>query len=76
MRVTLHLWRQDGPEARGRFVRYEAEDVSSHMSFLEMLDVLNEGLIEKGEEPVAFEGGTYRGRCTSSRRRSRNTPIR
>ena len=45
MRLTLHVWRQNGPEDKGRFATYELEDVNSHMSFLEMLDVLNQDLI-------------------------------
>jgi succinate dehydrogenase / fumarate reductase iron-sulfur subunit len=65
MNVTLHVWRQDGPEEKGRFERYEATDVSSHMSFLEMLDVLNEGLIEAGEEPIAWEDDCREGICGS-----------
>ena len=51
MNLTLHVWRQTGPGAAGRMVRYQAHDVSPDMSFLEMLDVVNEGLIETGREP-------------------------
>jgi len=63
MRLTLHIWRQSGPEDRGGFKNYELEDVDSHMSFLEMLDVLNQELIEGGEEPVAFEHDCREGIC-------------
>lgn len=63
MRVTLHIWRQPGPERSGRMVRYELSNVNADMSFLEMLDVLNEELIEKGEEPVAFEHDCREGIC-------------
>ncbi|MDX1632677.1 MAG: succinate dehydrogenase/fumarate reductase iron-sulfur subunit [Thermoanaerobaculia bacterium] len=63
MRLTLRIWRQSGPDARGRFVTYEMPDVSEHMSFLEMLDVLNERLIEGGEEPVAFDHDCREGIC-------------
>jgi len=63
MRLTLHIWRQSGPEDRGGFKTYELEDVDSHMSFLEMLDVLNQELIEDGEEPVAFEHDCREGIC-------------
>lgn len=63
MNLTLHVWRQKNPEDRGRFVRYEMDDVSEHMSFLEMLDVLNERLIERGEEPVAFDSDCREGIC-------------
>lgn len=55
MKFTLNIWRQKGPDERGRLVTYEARDVSSGMSFLEILDSVNQGLIAKGEEPVAFE---------------------
>jgi succinate dehydrogenase / fumarate reductase iron-sulfur subunit len=63
MRLNLQIWRQPGPGAAGRLVDYELADVSSEMSFLEMLDVLNEGLIEKGEEPVAFDHDCREGIC-------------
>jgi len=65
MNLTLHVWRQPSPEQDGRFVTYEAEDVDRHMSFLEMLDVVNEGLIERGEEPIAFDHDCREGICGS-----------
>ncbi len=65
MRVTLHVWRQESPEARGRFETYPVEEISEHASFLEMLDALNEGLIEKGQEPIAFEHDCREGICGS-----------
>jgi len=65
MNVTLHVWRQAGPSAKGKFVRYEAEEISSHASFLEMLDIVNERLSEKGEEPIAFEHDCREGICGS-----------
>lgn len=65
MKFTLNIWRQKGPDERGRFVTYEARDVSSGMSFLEMLDSVNQGLIAKGEEPVAFEQDCREGICGS-----------
>ncbi|MGH7444284.1 MAG: succinate dehydrogenase/fumarate reductase iron-sulfur subunit, partial [Longimicrobiales bacterium] len=55
MNLTLHVWRQAGPDDAGRFVTYRAENISDHASFLEMLDVVNEGLVERGEEPIAFD---------------------
>ena len=55
MRILLKVWRQAAPTARGEFKDYVAEDVSPDMSFLEMLDVVNEGLISKGEDPIAFD---------------------
>jgi len=71
MKVTLHIWRQqkastgDDFKQDGRMVRYEVSDVSSDMSFLEMLDVLNEQLISRGEEPVAFDHDCREGICGS-----------
>ena len=63
MRLTLKIWRQkDGP-SNGQFVEYQANDVSPDMSFLEMLDVLNEQLIGRGEEPVAFDSDCREGIC-------------
>ena len=63
MRLTLKVWRQKGPGAAGEFVTYDHPDVSEHMSFLEMLDVLNQKLIERGEEPVAFDHDCREGIC-------------
>jgi len=55
LNLTLHVWRQNGPSDAGRFETYQAKDISTHMSFLEMLDVVNERLIEEGELPIAFD---------------------
>ncbi len=63
MRITLHIWRQRNAREKGRMVRYEVPNVSEHMSFLEMLDVLNEDLIAKGEDPVAFDHDCREGIC-------------
>jgi succinate dehydrogenase / fumarate reductase iron-sulfur subunit len=63
--LTLKVWRQAGPDAPGRLVDYRAEGVSTDMSFLEMLDVVNDGLIRKGEEPIAFESDCREGICGS-----------
>jgi succinate dehydrogenase / fumarate reductase iron-sulfur subunit len=63
MRIHLKVWRQVGPSTPGRLVDYTVEDVSPDMSFLEMLDVLNEGLIAKGEDPVAFDSDCREGIC-------------
>ena len=63
MRIVLHIWRQANAAAAGRMVRYEACNVSHHMSFLEMLDTLNEDLIAKGEDPVAFDHDCREGIC-------------
>jgi len=63
MRLTLHVWRQSDARDKGGFKTYELEDVSTHMSFLEMLDVLNQDLIEKGEAPVAFDHDCREGIC-------------
>jgi succinate dehydrogenase iron-sulfur subunit len=64
MHLTLHVWRQAGTNAAGRFERYET-DAHEHMSFLEMLDVLNGQLIEQGKEPIAFEHDCREGICGS-----------
>ena len=63
MKLTLHVWRQKNTQDSGGFATFELEDVSTHMSFLEMLDVLNHDLIEKGEDPVAFEHDCREGIC-------------
>ena len=63
MNFTLSIWRQAGPGAAGKMVTYQLGGVSGDMSFLEMLDVLNEGLIAKGEEPVAFDSDCREGIC-------------
>ncbi|HTR19543.1 MAG TPA: succinate dehydrogenase/fumarate reductase iron-sulfur subunit [Gemmatimonadales bacterium] len=65
MRLILHVWRQAGPAERGGFVRYEMPDCSPDMSFLELLDVLNERLIAKREEPIAFDHDCREGICGS-----------
>ncbi len=63
LKLTLRVWRQSGPEDQGDFRTYRLEGVSTHMSFLEMLDVLNEKLIADGEEPVAFDHDCREGIC-------------
>jgi len=63
MNLTLYVWRQSGPHARGEMVRYEAKNISAHMSFLEMLDVVNEDLIAGQQEPIAFDSDCREGIC-------------
>jgi succinate dehydrogenase / fumarate reductase iron-sulfur subunit len=63
MRIKLNVWRQRSAAHKGQFVTYELEDASPHMSFLEMLDVLNERLALKGEEPIAFDHDCREGIC-------------
>ena len=63
MRINLRVWRQAGPDKPGRLVDYKAENVSADMSFLEMLDVVNEGLIVRGEDPIAFDSDCREGIC-------------
>jgi succinate dehydrogenase iron-sulfur subunit len=63
MRIALKVWRQEGPAKPGRLVDYVAEGVSPDMSFLEMLDVVNEGLIARGEDPIAFDSDCREGIC-------------
>jgi succinate dehydrogenase / fumarate reductase iron-sulfur subunit len=65
MDLTLHIWRQPAPEKPGRMVRYDVKDVNEHSSFLEMLDVLNQQLIERGEDPVSFDHDCREGICGS-----------
>lgn len=63
MRITLQIWRQSGPHDKGAMKNYTLDDVTEHMSFLEMLDVLNEKLVAQGEEPVAFDSDCREGIC-------------
>ncbi|HEV8124168.1 MAG TPA: succinate dehydrogenase/fumarate reductase iron-sulfur subunit [Gemmatimonadales bacterium] len=65
MNLTLHVWRQSSPSSPGRMVQYQAEGISPDMSFLEMLDVVNERLIAKGELPIAFDHDCREGICGS-----------
>ncbi len=61
--MILNVWRQESPEHKGAFERYEANDLDPHMSVPEMLDHLNQGLIKKGVEPIAFESDCREGIC-------------
>lgn len=63
MRFTLHVWRQKDEQAQGGFVRYEANHISGEMSFLEMLDLVNEDLVASGREPIAFDSDCREGIC-------------
>ncbi|NIR45475.1 MAG: succinate dehydrogenase/fumarate reductase iron-sulfur subunit [Gemmatimonadetes bacterium] len=63
MKLTLHIWRQPDPKSKGSFVRYDIDEVNPDMSFLEMLDVLNERLTRDGEDPVAFDHDCREGIC-------------
>ncbi len=63
MKFTLHIWRQKDNKSQGSLVRYDVDGISEDMSFLEMLDILNESLIKKNEEPVAFEHDCREGIC-------------
>ncbi|WP_106848552.1 succinate dehydrogenase/fumarate reductase iron-sulfur subunit [Blastococcus sp. Marseille-P5729] len=63
MNLTLNIWRQNGPKAKGQMVTYKVTDISPDMSFLEMLDVLNEQLNDAGEEPIAFDSDCREGIC-------------
>ena len=65
MKLTLKIWRQKNCKEKGKFVRYAVDNVDPEMSMLECLDVLNESLIERGEEPVAFEHDCREGICGS-----------
>lgn len=63
MNLTLHIWRQKDTKSPGRFVKYAAKDISPDSSFLEMMDVVNQELIGRGEEPVAFDHDCREGIC-------------
>jgi len=63
MNLTLHVWRQPNAKSAGRFVQYDVKDVSLDMSFLEMLDVVNEGLIKRGDDAIAFDSDCREGIC-------------
>ncbi len=63
MDLTLRIWRQESAEAKGRFVNYPVKNISADASFLEMLDILNEELVRKGDEPVAFDHDCREGIC-------------
>lgn len=65
MTLTVKVWRQAGPNQPGRMVDYKVTDVSKHMSFLEMIDLLNEQLIVRGEDPVEFDHDCREGICGS-----------
>lgn len=63
MKITLKVWRQKNKESKGAFKNYPVDHVSEDMSFLEMIDVLNESLVKKGEEPIAFDHDCREGIC-------------
>ncbi|MEY2464681.1 MAG: succinate dehydrogenase / fumarate reductase, iron-sulfur subunit [Acidimicrobiaceae bacterium] len=65
MNITLNVWRQAGPDDTGAMTTYDVPDINPEMSFLEMLDILNDRLLEKGEEPIAFEHDCREGICGS-----------
>ena len=63
--LKVKVWKQDGPSSKGEFVSYDAKDISTDMSFLEMLDVMNEGLIADGQRPIEFDHDCREGICGS-----------
>ena len=63
LNLTLKIWRQNGPDAKGQMQEYKVSDISTEMSFLEMLDVLNERLVREGEDPIAFDHDCREGIC-------------
>ena len=65
MNIKLKVWRQAGPTAKGQFETYTVPQANPHMSFLELLDVLNEQLIKEGKDPVAFDSDCREGICGS-----------
>ena len=74
MKFQLKVWRQENPQSPGKFVDYALNDVSSDMSFLEMLDILNIDLLKKGERPVEFEHDCREGICGSCSLQINGTP--
>ena len=71
--ITLRIWRQKGPKEKGAFKEYSLQNISTDSSFLEMLDVLNEQLINEGEEPVVF--ALYQRTSPRTRRRCNDLPA-
>jgi succinate dehydrogenase / fumarate reductase iron-sulfur subunit len=65
MNITLQVWRQERADRPGKFVTYQVNDIEPEMSFLEMLDILNERLVAQGEEPIAFDHDCREGICGS-----------
>src|SRR5690606_17273865 len=63
MNLTLKVWRQKNTDTRGKFVTYEAKNISKDMSFLEMLDVVNEELVRRNEDPIHFDHDCREGIC-------------
>jgi succinate dehydrogenase / fumarate reductase, iron-sulfur subunit len=63
MNLKLKVWRQQNPKSNGKFVNYDAPNIPEHCSFLEMLDIVNEGLVQRGEEPIAFDHDCREGIC-------------
>jgi succinate dehydrogenase / fumarate reductase iron-sulfur subunit len=63
MNFLLRVWRQKDAKAKGKLVDYKATDISPNTSFLEMLDIVNEGLVTRGEEPIAFDSDCREGIC-------------
>jgi succinate dehydrogenase/fumarate reductase-like Fe-S protein len=61
--LTLKIWRQDGPDAQGRFETHQIPEISDEASFLELLDILNERLIEEGKEAIVFDHDCREGIC-------------
>src|SRR3954453_24127913 len=63
MNLTLHVWRQKNAKSEGRMIQYQARDISEELSLLEMLDFVNQRLIERGEDPIAFDHDCREGIC-------------
>ncbi|MCO6501693.1 MAG: succinate dehydrogenase/fumarate reductase iron-sulfur subunit [Acidimicrobiales bacterium] len=63
MNITLQVWKQEGPDRAGRFATYQVDDIEPEMSFLEMLDILNERLVSQGDDPISFDHDCREGIC-------------
>ena len=75
MNLKLKIWRQKNAQAKGEFVEYAVENISPDTSFLEMLDILNNDLIHKGEEPIVLKALAVCARCTSTAMRTDPTKM-
>lgn len=75
LNLTLKVWKQNGPREKGRFETYKVSNISVDSSFLEMMDILNEQLINEGKEPVAFDHDCREGICACARSTSTVAPT-
>ena len=72
IKVTLKVWRQKGPKDKGQFETYQIDKINQSVSFLEMLDILNERLVSEGKEPIVFDHDCREGICARTGNRCNN----